>query len=743
MNACFSCLLVFLSVSVYSQSIIYVTPTGAGNQSGSSWTNALPGNSQLRSKLLSASAGTQLWLSGGQYSLGSSRTETFAIPSGVQVYGGFIGNETALSDRLLSSPSSTTLTGETGDPTSITDNNYHVITFTNASSDTRLDGVVITGGNSNAGTSPHDSGGGIYNNGSGTGNKSRPILKNCLITANTAVNGGGLYNDAHDGGESSSTCINCIFQENSASFSGGGVYNYGYRGLCSPILTGCVFRRNRAVLGGGFLSNATFNAGINNPVLTNCVFEENTASSGAGLVFASGFYAFLNPTLTNCLIDHNQASGSGGGMQVSATIGCSANPTLTNCVLADNSAGTAGSGIYSACYSDSYITIRLTNSLVWTNDVAHDTGSNRIAPTYAITYSNVQGGFSGTGNTNVDPLFVDPASYNYRVRPNSPAINTGDPASTTSTVSATDLANEPRIVNGRIDRGAYEYIPMADLRMTLAVGTRATAVKQPIEYKLTITNDGPDPATNVTWNNRLPPSLSFVGGKDVSNSFTLVYGTVASLEPGKSTTFSYQLQPEQPGRYSNASQITNSDQRDPDSQPDSGTGDGQDDAAQTDVRTTDDNGTVYASPNPNQVPLPSVVSNQPAPDPTKADLSLSISLSNRTPLVGDVVAVICQVSNAGGLAATGVSLSLTLPAGLSFVSGSGFTQTGQAIVGTVGTVNAGTQALLTAYVRINLRNAALLFAEILTSNQPDPDSQPGSGTTDGQDDMATADLRVP
>lgn len=691
---------------------------------------------------MSVPAGTQVWLSGGRYSPGLSRTETFAIPSGVQLYGGFTGHETTLNDRVLSSPSSTTLTGELGDPGSIGDNAYHVITFTNAASDTRLDGVVVTGGNADASTSPHNAGGGIYNDGSGTGNASRPVLKNCLIITNTAVSGGGLYNDAHEGGDSSPTCINCVFQENKASSNGGGVYNYGYRGLCSPILTDCVLRRNSAVNGGGFYSNATFNAGKNNPTLTNCIIDDNTASSGAGLFFTSGFYAFLNPTLTNCLIDHNRASGYGGGFQVSATIGCSAEPTLINCILADNAAGTAAAGMYSACSSDSYITIHLTNSIVWTNDYTYDPGSNKIAPTYVVTYTNIQGGFPGTGNTNVDPLFADPLHYNYRLGRNSPAINTGDPSSTTGTVSATDLAGEPRIVSGRIDMGAYEYIPRADLRMALVGNTRTTALRQAVGYTLTISNDGPDPATNVTWYNHLPPSLTFAGGTGVSNSFNLVYGTIASLEPGKSTTFSYQLQPQQPGRYLNAAQITASDQTDPDSQPGSGLGDGQDDAAQADIRTLDDNGNVYVSPNPNQVPLPSVVSNQPEPDNTKADLSLLMFLSDRTPRVGDVVTVTCQVSNAGGLAATGVSLTLNLPSGFSFVSGTGFTQTSQSIVGAVGTVNAGAQVLVTVRVRIDARNSASLTAEILNSNQPDPDSQPGSGTTDGQDDTATADLRV-
>ncbi|MBC7570553.1 MAG: hypothetical protein H7319_12560 [Spirosoma sp.] len=45
---------------------------------------------------------------------------------------------------------------------------------------------------------------------------------------------------------------------------------------------------------------------------------------------------------------------------------------------------------------------------------------------------------------------------NFRLQPGSPSINTGDPASTTSNVSATDLGGNNRINNGRIDMGVYE-----------------------------------------------------------------------------------------------------------------------------------------------------------------------------------------------------------------------------------------------------------------------------------------------
>ncbi len=89
--------------------------------------------------------------------------------------------------------------------------------------------------------------------------------------------------------------------------------------------------------------------------------------------------------------------------------------------------------------------------------ISYGRDANQIPPTYTVTYSNIQGGFTGTGNIDADPQFVDAANGNYRLLSNSPSVNTGDPNSTTTTVSATDLAGNPRVRQNRIDMGVYEF----------------------------------------------------------------------------------------------------------------------------------------------------------------------------------------------------------------------------------------------------------------------------------------------
>jgi len=117
---------------------------------------------------------------------------------------------------------------------------------------------------------------------------------------------------------------------------------------------------------------------------------------------------------------------------------------VTNCILWGNSAATAGDEFY--------------------ND-----GSTPI-----VTYSDVQGGYSGTGNIDADPLFIDvdgpddvsgTEDDNPRLSVGSPCIDTGDDAAVTE---STDLDGNIRIVDGdgdaapTVDMGAYEFGSVPD-----------------------------------------------------------------------------------------------------------------------------------------------------------------------------------------------------------------------------------------------------------------------------------------
>jgi hypothetical protein len=75
-----------------------------------------------------------------------------------------------------------------------------------------------------------------------------------------------------------------------------------------------------------------------------------------------------------------------------------------------------------------------------------------------------QGGATGTGNIAIDPRFSINGYQNaclwvdgdYRLAPDSPTIDAGDPAFVPAS-DERDLDGGPRVINGRVDMGAYEY----------------------------------------------------------------------------------------------------------------------------------------------------------------------------------------------------------------------------------------------------------------------------------------------
>ncbi len=369
------------------------------------------------------------------------REATFQLINGVAIKGGYAGYgelapnvrdfelyETILSGDLLDN--------DGPNFTNNADNSYHVVTGSGTNATAVLDGFTITGGNAN-GSLENRNGGGMYNWEGG------PTVTNCTFTGNAAqVFGGGMLNRW-----SSPTLNNCVFRENLSDNHGGGMSNV----TSTPTLTNCTFSGNRAVMAGGMHN---FIGG--DPTLTNCTFIGNTARwYGGGMRNKD----WSSPTLTNCTFSRNAVTdlnGSGGAMR---NVNWSS-PTLTNCTFAANSA-TYGSTLACGSYQQSEPSnLELTNCILWDGG---DEIWNEDNSVIRITYSDVQGGWPGTGNINANPLFVDSAIGDYHLLPGSPCINAGDPGYI-ALPGETDLDGKPRVIAGRIDMGVYEFnhIPVAD-----------------------------------------------------------------------------------------------------------------------------------------------------------------------------------------------------------------------------------------------------------------------------------------
>jgi uncharacterized repeat protein (TIGR01451 family) len=231
------------------------------------------------------------------------------------------------------------------------------------------------------------------------------------------------------------------------------------------------------------------------------------------------------------------------------------------------------------------------------------------------------------------------------------------------------------------------------------------------------------------------------GNVTVANG--IVSGTLPALDAGQQLTQAFRVQATADGTYRLATQITRSDNADPDSQPGSGTGDGQDDATEIDLRV----GTavnVYASPNPNQTPLPEVRSNQPAPVANLADLNLHIQVSNRTPKLNQLVSYTLVVTNTGGSAASNVNVTAYLPTGMQFVDSNNMAPGSGGITGTMLSLPVGASGSINFRAVVTTPGLKQTQAQVRFATPGDPDSTPGNGypVSNGEDDEATVDLRV-
>ncbi|MEO5905657.1 MAG: hypothetical protein ABIQ11_02950, partial [Saprospiraceae bacterium] len=148
------------------QGIVYVNHQATGSQNGSSWTNAHRTFEQALDRAAHCTDISQIWIAGGTYSPHSevSRSAGYKIPQGVQVYGGFQGNETLVSQRVYNA-FPTILSGDIGIANVTTDNLYHVVSILTGTEPVILDGIRIEKGTANGVMIQDQRGSGIYNEG--------------------------------------------------------------------------------------------------------------------------------------------------------------------------------------------------------------------------------------------------------------------------------------------------------------------------------------------------------------------------------------------------------------------------------------------------------------------------------------------------------------------------------------------------------------------------------------------------
>ena len=509
--------------------LFYVDASAAGANNGTSWADAY---TDLQAALR-AIAGGEIWVAEGVYYPGESgeRPAAFQLKNGVAIYGGFPPGGGGFEDRdptLFFSVLSGDIDrndpvnayGVVTEPAKISGNNsYHVVKVIETDASAVLDGFVITAGNADFPVihTWDTFGGGMFIS------KASPTLTNLVFSGNMAEpeyhGGGGMFN-----WYSNPSLTHVLFYHNSAG-GGGGIYNHGsnpvltdvafientaisgaglnnYQGS-SPTLDGVLFQGNAAALNAGgmandatsspmlihvsFIENSTkdYGGGIGNfggsPTLTEVEFIGNSAKEGGGMY--NGLSA--KPNLTNVTFSGNTAKTLGGGMANNDS-----SPVLVNVTFSGQTAGEYGGGMCNF-YTSSRPSLtnvtftgneaphgsaicnvgggfKLVNGIVWGNTGAPEQIYNdHTVPD--ITYSDIESGWTGTGNINADPHFgvfgdSDSPIQAASLLVGSPAIDKGSP----SGCPATDQIGLARPADGDgdgkavCDMGSFEYQPLGN-----------------------------------------------------------------------------------------------------------------------------------------------------------------------------------------------------------------------------------------------------------------------------------------
>ena len=275
-----------------------------------------------------------------------------------------------------------------------------------------LSGFTVTNGGtlSSGDFLLEQSGGGIW-----TTNGSSAVVSNCVLIGNVAADlGGGACNGI--------ICSSSIIQNH--AYYGGGIGSMG-----SPsFATNCLIWSNSAAFFGG---------GARGLTLKNCKVLQNMASLAGGTYSGS---------LYGCLVASNSTSGFG-------IINDAHN--VINCTIVNNQA------VYGPAGIDGPNTVTI-NSIIYNNsNVSTGSPSNYLGPTIFDHCCTTPLPLTGANNITNDPGFADFANGNFQLQSNSPCINSGDYYAFVffipSGYIATDLDGNPRIVDGLVDMGAYEY----------------------------------------------------------------------------------------------------------------------------------------------------------------------------------------------------------------------------------------------------------------------------------------------
>lgn len=264
-----------------------------------------------------------------------------------------------------------------------------------------------------------------------------PLIEHCAIESNVAGPGGvALLAPFGSGGSGGAGGIgglhyglsvrNSTIRNNQGSPGASGTMHHGIGGsggigFHGTVLTveRCVIRQNHGATG-----------------------ENISGAGGIGLVAGSGNFR------NSVIADNTSTSWGVGGVDVHF-----AAFSMAYCTVSNNAGG------YGGVYVHDNFPASITNSIVWANQsVWFPTQAEiyclSIDTELVVAFSDVKGGYAGTGMIDANPLFRSSVGGDYRLLAASPCIDAASVAAAPGITN--DLDGNPRVIAGMADMGAYE-----------------------------------------------------------------------------------------------------------------------------------------------------------------------------------------------------------------------------------------------------------------------------------------------
>ncbi len=438
------------------------------------------------------SACTEIWVAAGFYTPDPAGGQTWPLQllPDTQVYGGFAGGETSLSERDWKNHV-TILSGDVDLNDINTDgnhidenvsdiqgsNSWHVVTIDGSdpgpvTASTVLDGFTITGGTYGGGI-----GGGLFCYGGGAGHNCSATLSNLTFIGNQTGSpmggkGGGLGIFADDSGTASPTIHNVLFKNNYADLGGALAVEAG-NGTSSPTLTDVSFENNSAATSGGAAYVHAATGGTASPTFNRATFSANAAGASAGALYSDAASGTAIPVLANATFYGNTTANFAGAVFNRVGAGGSSYPGLVNVTFSGNSAPNSGGALVNdVAGPGATLSAQIYNAIFWGDSapIAQEVNNGGGAVSH-VGYSVVSGGcgsISGAdctpgGNLSTDPLLGPLADNGGAVETmallsGSSAIEAGySIACLLAPVGGLDAREVARPQGSACDVGAFEY----------------------------------------------------------------------------------------------------------------------------------------------------------------------------------------------------------------------------------------------------------------------------------------------